>query len=263
MHTPRIRASFVFAACTALTACGAEADLSSAANIAEIRGNGRSGHFATRALLSADRSVTVDTTTGFFDRNDPPPPGLITSLLMRVYNANGGIVFVQHFNQIDLASYTFAMESLPRGTAYQIQAHVQGIRFQRESVVTTSGIVALRPDIIVGPNRDIVGPNHGGIVGPNRVRVGVPVLVTGLLSEINGDVGAKTDCVMTVDSVEVGRQPALDVPANGSIGCAFSYTFSAVGTHTVTLSATNVLPGDYNTANNSLSSVVGIVGPNR
>ncbi len=265
----------------AASGCAGDSGETSTA-VAEIRGGsgGHTGRFAARALLGRDSQTQFDTTTGAFDTTTPAP-GAIANLRLTVLNDDGSVRLTRAFVYLDPAgAYSFMLAGLARGTQYQIDAIVSGVRPDPAGNVQVSDVIRLRPDIIVGPDRaHIVGPDRPGIVGPDRwrgivgpdrwrgivgpdrVRVGQPVQLMVAFREANGDVGALTDCQLAVDGTLVNTQPNLSVTAGGTTMCGFNTTFSTAGVHSVTISAANVKPSDYDLSNNSYTFDIGIVGP--
>jgi hypothetical protein len=108
--------------------------------------------------------------------------------------------------------------------------------------------VKLRPDLAV---------DH--ITAPERTPIGMPVDITALVSERNGDVGARADCVLSADGVAIDRATGIWIDANRSVSCLFRPIFSTVGQKHLTVSLVSVDPGDYNPSNNSASASVEVV----
>jgi hypothetical protein len=85
-----------------------------------------------------------------------------------------------------------------------------------------------------------------------------PVNISANIVELNGDASATTTCVLEVDGNNVDQAKNVYVDAGGSVSCAFVYTFSDTGSHTIQVSAGNVLPADWDTSNNSASGAITI-----
>ena len=88
------------------------------------------------------------------------------------------------------------------------------------------------------------------------------VNISANLLEMNGDAGATTICVLAIDGNPVDQMKHVYVDAGGSVSCTFVYTFDSPGGHTIQVSATNVLPADWDTSNNSDSGTIDITNPN-
>jgi len=67
--------------------------------------------------------------------------------------------------------------------------------------------------------------------------------------------------VLTIDGNVVDQMKNVYVDAAGSVSCAFVYTFNATGNHTIQVTAANVVPGDWDTSNNSSSGTIDITNP--
>jgi hypothetical protein len=212
---------------------------------------GRAGNatLQARALLDKNGTTDLNVTTGALD-GATAAPGNIAKLQVKAYNRAGDVAWVQNFNSLShggALAYTFP--SLHRGEPFQVQANVNGID-KRTDVVTVGGAVKLRPDLAVS-----------SLSLPSQVPMGAHVNVSALVSEINDDVGAHGDCVMSVDGAQVDQAVAIWVDAGDSVTCAFNYQFNAVGTHQVSVSVVNVVPADYDTSNNSATGTIDVVNP--
>jgi hypothetical protein len=105
-----------------------------------------------------------------------------------------------------------------RGSNIGVQANIIGVDGSRTDVVTVTEMVKLRPDLTVGQ-----------ITNPDHAQIGIPVEITALVSERNGDVGATADCVLSADGVEIDRANGIWIDANRSVSCMFRPIFSMVG----------------------------------
>ena len=261
-----IRSLVLLSTALGITACAYDGADSNASNIVSVPGG--NGHFGARGLLARSGHTDFDTTTGEFDSH-AQGPGEIDRLNLTVFNNDGSVRFTRAFDRVSAPQYSFALDGLARGTAFQINAHVSGQTPEPYADVSIRSIVRLRPDIIVGPDHShvrIVGPDRWrrlGIVGPDRVRVDQPTTFIALFHEQNGDTGANTKCQLLVDGVQVGTGVSLSVPAGGNTICSITYTFPALGEHQVSISADDVMPDDDNLANNTYTFQVRIVGPDQ
>ena len=132
----------------------------------------------------------------------------------------------------------------------QVQGNVRGIDPRRTDVVTVSERVSLRPDIAAT-----------SLGGPEQARVNTSVVFSAAIGELNGDVGATTNCVLYVDGVEADRANGVWVAEGDHVSCDFVHTFTAVGAHTVRVAAEAVNPGDWDAANNSRETTIQITAP--
>ena len=97
------------------------------------------------------------------------------------------------------------------------------------------------------------------LTGPPQAYVNTSVAFQAVVSEQNQDVGARADCVLSVDGQPVDQSVAIWVDAGQSVSCMFAYTFSATGTHTVSVAVVNVVPGDFDLSNNTAQTTIVIV----
>ncbi|HVX40072.1 MAG TPA: hypothetical protein VHB25_10905 [Gemmatimonadaceae bacterium] len=209
---------------------------------------GRSGSASleARALLAKDGSTQVEATTG--DLETGASVGTITKTQVKFLIGHG---FTRNANNLNAGGYwTNTFAGLARGTGVEVQANVGDIDGKRTDVVTVATQVAARPDI------DVRSVN-----APATAITHTPVNIVAVLSETNGDVGARADCVLSVDGTQVAQAKGIWVDAGGTVSCAFTHTFDAAGTYTIGATAANVNPGDWDTSNNSSSASITVADP--
>jgi hypothetical protein len=129
-----------------------------------------------------------------------------------------------------------------------VQANIRQIDGRRTDVVTAVVQAKLRPDVAVD-----------AVTAPERSKKGVPVQISALVKELNGDVDAQADCVLSIDGVDVDQAAGIWVAAGDAVSCAFAYAFPQDGLHQITVAASHVVPGDYDEANNAASTSIQIV----
>lgn len=201
-----------------------------------------------RALLGKDGFVTLDATTGELDAS--AAPGSIDKVQVKSFTTAGKLL--QTTNAANSGPvFSSRIFGRVRHSTIQTQANVTGIDAHRTDVVTVTSLVQFRPDLAVT-----------NIASPTSVGVGTPVSVSATLSELNHDVGAHADCVLSVDGTEVERLKNVWVANGDEITCAFNdYTFNTVGKHTIEVRGDNVVPGDWDTSNNVLTKTIDVVQP--
>lgn len=212
-------------------------------------GVGRAGVAALefRALLGADGLTVLEATTGSLDGT--APVGNIDKVQLKLPKSKGGIS-TQNFNGLKAGGYwTLTLPApVPTG-AINIQAHLSGIE-KKTSVVSAATIAVRRPDLAVN-----------AVHAPPAVGAGMPFTITADIAELNGDVGARANCVLAVNGAVVDQANGVWVDAGGVVTCMFTRTLSGQGSNEITVSVTGVSPGDWSTANNSASTTVIVPGP--
>lgn len=209
--------------------------------------SGRAGDIAieARALLGRDGVTDLELTTGSFD-GDTAPTGVLTHVqvkagldledpLTRNYDASGAFASVR-LDGLGLA---------PR-EQIRVQANAESIDHQRTGVVTVTETVKRRPDLRVTQ-----------VSVPPLAIAGHPLNMYFGILEMNGDAGARANCVLRVDGVEVDGATNIWVDARGSVSCAMTHIFTAPGTHQVQFAIEGVSPGDWDPGNNT-SPVVNV-----
>jgi hypothetical protein len=211
---------------------------------------GRSGtaSLTARALLGKDGMTTLDITTGELDA--AAAPGTLKKIQLKQFDPNGLLQTTSNYLRIGAPTKQLLVPARVRGSALEVQANVIGVDPTRTDVVTITEKVKLRPDLTVGS----VGAAAQAVVG-------TPVTISSTVSEQNGDVGARSDCVLSVDGAEVDRANGIWVDAGRSVSCVFMHTFNALGAKQLTVGLANVWPGDYDDANNQASTTIQIVAP--
>jgi len=194
--------------------------------------SGRSGSASieARALRARDGNVALDVTTGSFDGGNAA--GSIDKLQVKIADTTTNYA-------LSGSSVSVPLGNVAWHEPLHIQTNVSGIDGSRVDVVSADEIVKLRPDLAAG-----------SVSGPVDTLAGMPVTFTAAVTERNGDIGARANCVLSVDGTPVDRSSNIWVDAKGSVTCTFGYTFTTVGTKNVTISATDVSPGDYDLRNN-------------
>jgi hypothetical protein len=208
---------------------------------------GRSGSatLAARLLLAKDGTTDVEVTTGELD-TPATPPGSLSRVQLKAFDAAGETIFTQNVTPATVSGYwkqTFSGFAVAQ--PFQIQGNIRAIDGRRTDVVVVTASVQKRPDLSV---RDLSVPA--------RVSPGVPAQIVATIAELNGQVGARGDCVLYVDGVEVDRANGIWVDSGDSVSCAFAHTFESVGSPLLKVAVSNVQPGDWDVANNTASATL-------
>jgi hypothetical protein len=109
-------------------------------------------------------------------------------------------------------------------------------------------VVRRRPDVRVDA------------ISPGAVAANVPAVISATIDEHNGDVGARANCVLFVDGIEVDRLDRFWVDAGDSVTCAFTHLFDTDGSHAVRVWITDVDPGDWDSSNNVMERTIDVAG---
>lgn len=208
---------------------------------------GRSGSATldARALIAKDGSVLVEASTDTVASG--AGPGTIAKVQVKI-NA-----LTKNFNNLSAGGYWSGGFPAPAPhTPVQVQTNIRGIDPKRTDVVTLSTPAVRRPDIAV----DSVG-------GPAQAPPNANVIFVADVREKNGDVGATANCVLAVNGTPVDTATGIWIDAGDSVNCQFSYTFAQPGTYAVSVAATGVTPGDWDTTNNQNQTSITIIEPNK
>ncbi len=209
---------------------------------------GRAGNATVnaRALYAKDGSTLVELTTGQLD-SSATAPGNLDKVQFKPLDQNGNALYSQNFNGLTAGGhYGMTTNVLHHTEQLQLQTNVSGID-KRTDVVTVVETVKLRPDLAVL-----------GLTNPNKAVVNQPVVISATLRELNGEVGATTTCTLYVNGTPVDQAYSVWVDAAGTVSCSFTQTFAATGIYSLQISAENVVPADWDTANNSTTGAIEI-----
>jgi len=221
-----------------------------ASGVGNATGRAGSATMTARALLGKDGNTFIEVTTGTLD-SSATPPGSFGKVQFKPFSSAGNALFAQNFTPLSGAAgyYSFVSPSLYRAEQVQLQGNISGID-NRTDVVTVIETVKLRPDLTVE-----------GLAFPSSAIVSQPVNIRANIAELNGDAAATTSCLLAIDGSNVDQANNVYVDAGGSITCAFAYAFSTTGSHTIQVTAANVVPADWDTSNNSASGTITITNP--
>jgi len=208
------------------------------------KGRAGSASMEVRALLGSDGATVISASTGRFD--GAPGTGVIEKMQLKVLNT--GLSTVNEKPRDNEWSYT--IQGLGPNDQIQLQANIRGFDATRTDVVTVRLGVSRRPELAVS-----------AINGAAQAYSNSPVTFSAPVRELNGDVGARADCVLSVDGSPVDQATGIWIDAGDVVSCQFTHMFTTTGPHTVAISATNVDPGDWDLSNNSSSMPITILTP--
>lgn len=209
---------------------------------------GRSGSASiqARALLDAAGMTEIEISTGQLDSDGAP--GNISKVQLKL---SGSGTWTRNFNNLSQGGYVSLLQSgLLRGQSLQIQTNVTGIDPRRTDVVT------VHPAIALGPDPAVISIDAPGQTAPN-----IPVIILSTVRELNGDVGARADCLMSVDGVQVDQSLGIWVDAADTVTCGFAHAFSNTGRSRIRVWLANVRPGDYDPTNNAAETEIEVTAP--
>jgi hypothetical protein len=182
-------------------------------------------------------------------------PGTITKLQVKALDPSTfdkkKPEWTKNYNKLRYGGYfTTSYMGLERGQELYVHANVKGIKKKGTAVVFMNEAIKARPDISVI-----------NISSDAEVLTGVPVIITAGLAELNGDLGARTSCVLYIDGVKIDGANNAWVDAGDVVGCQFETTFFETGQKNIVVAAEEVTPGDYDLSNNSAYTTISVIEP--
>jgi hypothetical protein len=186
----------------------------------------------TRALLSRDGSAALEITTGNLDTGEPSTTANITKVQVKL---NGTTT---NFNHLDGgSSFELPLTGVMRDTPIEVHTNVKDLNGGNTEVVKVDDKVRRRPDLKVT-----------SVDAPAAVRGNQEFSIVATVSELNGDSGARTNCVLEKQgSGIVDRADGIWVDAGGSVQCLFSQSLEALGAHWYVVKLENTRPADWDT----------------
>lgn len=196
------------------------------------KGTGEIGVVETRALLSRDGSATLEITTGSLDTGEPSTTANITKVQVTV---NG---ITTNYNNLDEgSSFVLPLTGVTRYTPISVHTHVKGLNDGRTEVVIVHDQVRRRPDLKVV-----------SVDAPAAVRLNQPFSISAVVQELNGDSGARTNCILEKQGAGiVDRADGIWVDAGDSVQCLFDQTVVTLGAHSYVVKLENTRPSDWDT----------------
>ncbi|HEX2203038.1 MAG TPA: hypothetical protein VHG91_07060 [Longimicrobium sp.] len=183
---------------------------------------GRSGtaRLAARALVDSLGRTRLVVTTGDLD-DTASAPGRIVKIQLKAWAPDGTFLGTRNFNGLTGGgTWVSDLPGVGHGARIQVQGNVRGIDGRRTDVVTITETVKAAPRLDVA------------LDAPERVLPGAPIPLVAVVTEVGGDVGARTDCVLYVNGHAVDSAKGIWVDAGDAVSCAFTYVFGP-GDHTV------------------------------
>lgn len=209
---------------------------------------GRSGSAAIQVrALRGQANTDIEVTTGQFE-SATAPVGKLDKVQVKLFGSAGDAVVTDNFRPTTGGYASFAYNWPGRGQNVQVQANVKGIDPKRNDVVTVSSNVKLRPDLTVA-----------SLHAATQAYVGSVVTIAAVIREANADLGARANCVLKADGVAIDHANNIWVDAGDVVTVQFQKVFDTIGQKQLTVELTDVVPGDYDTTNNSGSATINIV----
>jgi hypothetical protein len=201
---------------------------------------GRSGtaSITVTTLMSSDGSTDIEVSTG--------GEGVLAHVQIKILDGSGGLLATDNYS-VNTGDAHFTYTNLARGQPISVLASVRDLDGNRTDVVTGVTRVARRPDLAVTR-----------LDAPASALVNTNVSIAATVAELNGDVGATADCVLSVDGAEADRSTGIWVDAGSSVTCRFIHSFATTGTHSLRVTAANVTPADWDLSNNSMDGSIDI-----
>lgn len=204
-------------------------------SIPNARGAEGSATIEARALLNANDTTDVEVTTGAFDAG-AATSGTIEKLKLEVPTATERVA--KNYNSLDDSLVSVNVTGLASRDTVDIEAYVKASSGTEKLNVAET--VKKRPDLAV----TAVGTPGVAVKGTiGRIR--------GIVRELNGDVGARANCRLLLNGVEVDRAENIWVNAGGTVVCAFAPILETEGVVDTTVIVDSVNPGDWDDSNNT------------
>jgi hypothetical protein len=197
----------------------------------------------SRALLGRDGATLVEVAAGDLD-SDAPPPGEIRKVKVRL-PGTAAKPRTLTYNHLTGGYWSKSFRGLTRNQIVETHAHARGPERKGTTVAKSANVVQLRPDLAASDIR-----------APHRAVMNVPIEISAVIRELNGDVGANASCVLYIDAVRAATGDGIWVDAGGDVSCVFRVQIPTTGTKQLSVGVENVVPGDYDPRNNKATGTI-------
>jgi hypothetical protein len=170
---------------------------------------------------------------------------------LKSFDTDGELRWTKNLQDVPLtagqavSSTAVQFDDMGRYQPVQAQVQVQTGQSVDTEVLRASTQVLFRPDLTVD-----------SIDAEETVIIGQPVVISSLIKELNGDLGATANIHLYISNDLIDTVDAASIDANGSASAVFTTSFEEPGIYTLTVVAADVNPGDYDTSNNSFSITI-------
>ena len=214
------------------------------------KGKGQINPYSASIIAMQNVDQVTDVTATFFGDDAYPAPETVKHLWFKSLDENGNALWTDNSHNIDLinGAYTESYTDLVRGQPVELHAQVKTDAIGHTQVIRNFAHVVLRPDMAVI-----------SIDAPESIHVGQEALVNVVFSELNGDLGADWDAVLSEGGALLDKSATLHNDAGTAATVVFSVSFDEPGIYTLDVSALNVSPADYDLSNNTDSFQVEVV----
>jgi hypothetical protein len=196
------------------------------------------------AMVVADAQFERGETQLELTSVDPADPsrqlGELVSVEVAARDRSGRQLMRREYRGLDAGSrFTTALAGLLPGMTLEVRSEVRGPGGVSATVIATPR-VSHRPDLTVL-----------SVSAPAVVTLDVPTIIVATLAELNGQRGARADCLLFDGTTLIDRAEDIWVDAGDAVSCAFSPSFTSTGPRTLTVRVDHVRPQDANRHNNS------------
>ena len=192
-----------------------------------------------RALLARNGTAELEVTTGNLDTGEPSTTANITKVQTKLGEVT------TNYNNLDSGSvYTLPLGKLQRYTPFEAHVNVMGLNSGNTEVLRVADVVRRRPDLRIIATQ-----------GPGAVRQNQPFSIAATIRELNGDSGARTDCVLLLQNAEIDRVKNVWVDAGDSVQCVFWQSIDHVGGAGYLIKLENTRPADWQPAINEVRGI--------
>ncbi|HEY0144336.1 MAG TPA: hypothetical protein VGF48_25860 [Thermoanaerobaculia bacterium] len=136
--------------------------------------------------------------------------------------------------------FSTKLDGLLPEAAMHVRTYVVVNDPNHHDIVDLDEVVKRRPDLFVSE-----------IVAPPQAVAGVPTVIRATVRELNGDHGARANCRLFADGLEIDRAEGISIEAGATVQCAFAPLFTAGGVQQLAVVVDGVDPGDWDDSNNT------------
>lgn len=216
-------------------------------------GNVKPYTLSATAMLDATGKTDVALSVNVVDARFSAPT-LASHIQLKSFDTAGNLRWTKNSKDVALtpagnvATVTQPFTDLLRAQPFNAFVQVQTAQTVNKENLEVAVAVKLRPDVTVD-----------SITSPARIVVNQVVNFAALVRELNGDLGASARVQLRENGNVIDTVPTVAVSGRGSASAVFSALFTTPGTRTLTVTADDVNPGDYDLSNNTRSVTIEVV----
>lgn len=217
----------------------------------------RSFELGVQAMI--DKAGTTDVYVTAKPLDGLGAPSVLKQVQMKSFDSAGTLKWTKNASDVPatvtanpaLATSKFSYTDMQRGQPVQSQVLIQTSTTTKTEVYKDKVPVLFRPDLVIDK-----------LTAPATVKPGQPFSVDAVISELQGDLGAKNIKIsLSNGTTEIDSIEAIQLAKGDNTTAVFQAKLMQPGTYTLTAQLSGAAPSEYDTTNNTKSVTVKVEDP--